>query len=119
MLEQSRTVLNSGLIEENIEDLERIQKSALKIILGDFYKTYDQALNVLELENLSDRREFLCLQFAKKCLKNDKMKKYFPKNNKTHLMKTRNLEEYQKDNAHTERLKNSPIVYMQGLLNAS
>ena len=119
LLEQSCTVWNSGLTEENVQDLERIQKSALKIILGDCYKSYDQALNILEMENLSDRREFLCLQFAKKCLKNDKMKKYFPTNNKTHLMKTRNPEEFQIENAHTERLKNSPIVYMQGLLNAS
>ena len=119
LLEQSCTVWNSGLNEENIQDLERIQKSALKIILGDQYKSYDQALNLLELENLSDRRESLCLEFAKKCLKNDKMKKYFPRNNKTHIMKTRNTEEFQIDNAHTERLKDSPIVYMQGLLNAS
>ena len=47
------------------------------------------------------------------------MKKYLPKNNKTYPVKTRNPEEYQIDSDDTERLKNSPIVYRQGLLNES
>ena len=58
--------------EENKDDLERVQKSALK--------SYENALNFLEMETLDARREGLCLEFAKKCLKNEKIKKYLPKN---------------------------------------
>ena len=46
LLEQSCTVWNSGLTEENIHDLERIRKSACKLILQDSYKSYDNALKL-------------------------------------------------------------------------
>ena len=38
ILEQSCTVWNSGLTEENVKDIERVQKSALKLILAEKYK---------------------------------------------------------------------------------
>ena len=117
LLEQSCTVWNSGLTEENITDLERIQKTACKLILQESYQSYENALKVLDLENLEERRETLCIQFAKKCLKNDKMKYLFPKNNKTHPMKTRNEEQFEVNYSNTDRLRNSPIIYMQRLLN--
>ena len=109
--------LNSGLTKENIQDLERVQKLALGLILQELHKSYPNALKVLSLETLADRREVLCLQFAKKCLNNDKMKELFPKNSKTHPMKTRFDEKYEIETANTERLMNSPVIYMQRLLN--
>ena len=117
LLEQSCTVWHSGLTQENSEDLERVQKSALKVILKESYKNYSNALNILELESLKDRREFLCLQFAKNNLKNDKIKYFFPKNTKVHQMDTRNKEIFNVNNANTARLQQSPIIYMQNLLN--
>ena len=117
LLEQSCTVWHSGLTEENSQDLERIQKSALRIILQESYSTYENALNFLEIETLYDRREALCLSFAKKCLTNEKMKEFFQPNKKIHPMKTRFEEEFEINQANTERLRNSPIIYMQRLLN--
>ena len=117
LLEQSCTVWHSGLTAENSEDLERIQKCALKIILQDAYNSYESALSMLDLESLDERRERLCLQFAKKCLGHEKMKNLFPLNQKTHPMLTRFNELYQVNNAHTGRLQNSPVIYMQRLLN--
>ena len=35
--------------------VERVQKVALKIILKENYQTYENALNVLDLETLKDR----------------------------------------------------------------
>ena len=64
LLEQSATVWHSSLTEENRTDLERIQKSALRIILGDKYQTYAKALEICELETLDLRRKNLCLSFA-------------------------------------------------------
>ena len=117
LLEQSCTVWHSSLTAENSHDLERIQKCALKIILQEKFKSYENALSLLDLESLSERRERLCLQFARKCLTNNKMKNLFPPNQKTHTMLTRFQENYDVNNAHTTRLQNSPIICMQRLLN--
>ena len=56
LVEQSSNVWHSSLTNENEVDLERIQKIALKIILNDKYKSYENALNMLELDTLKDRR---------------------------------------------------------------
>ena len=117
LLEQSSTVWHSSLTVENSNDLERVQKVALKIILKDSYKSYENALETLELESLASRRENLSLIFAQKCLKNPKMKYLFPPNNKTHEMKTRESEDFYVNHTNTTRLQRSPITYMQNLLN--
>ena len=62
-LEQSSVVWHSSLTAENINDLERVQKSAVKIILGGKYQSYKKALDVLDLETLDSRRNYLCLKF--------------------------------------------------------
>ena len=80
---------------QNEKDLERVQKVALKIILDTNYKSYDNALNVLELDNLKDRRQHLSLAFARKCLRNPKMKNLFPPNNRTHPISPRQYEHFQ------------------------
>ena len=46
-----------------------------------------------------------------------KIETYFEDNLKSHLMKTRHPESYEVTFAQTQRFKNSPMVYMQGLLN--
>ena len=92
MKEQSCSVCHSGLTDENTQDLESVHKSALKIILKDSYQSYENALSKLDILTLEARKKARCLQFAKKCLKNNKMKQYLPKNQKTHIMTTRNLE---------------------------
>ena len=117
LLEQSCTIWHSGLSGENSDDLERVQKSALKVILKDSYKNYTNALNILDFETLKDRREFLCLHFAKKAIRNDKFKDLLPANTKFHQMSTRNYEKFSINNANTARLQNSPIIFMQKLLN--
>ena len=44
LLEQSATVWHSSLTEENISDIERVQKSAVRIMLGSEYKGYKNHL---------------------------------------------------------------------------
>jgi hypothetical protein len=117
LLEQSATVWHSSLTQENEEDLERVQKCALRIILKEKYQNYTHALRRLGIETLHARREQLCSNFALKCLKNPKFNDMFPLNDKNHIMDTRNPEKYKVQFAHNERLKNSPVIYMQRLLN--
>ena len=87
ILEFSAVVWHSSLSQANTSDIERIQKSAVKIILKHKYKDYDSALKELNLETLQKRREILCLRFAKKSLKLNNFKKMFPLSKKLHSMK--------------------------------
>ena len=45
-------------------NIERVQKSLCHIILGDKYSSYRNALELLSLETLDNRRNKLCLKFA-------------------------------------------------------
>ena len=67
-LEQSATVWHSSLSQGNVIDLERVQKSAVKIILKEHYSDYESALLKLDLQSLYERREILCYKFVKKGL---------------------------------------------------
>ena len=59
ILEQSCVVWHSSLTQENCEDLERVQKSAIRIILGKSYENYEDGLKKVDLESLEDRRKNL------------------------------------------------------------
>ena len=117
ILEQSCVVWHSSLTEENKQNLERVQKCAVKIMQGKKYKDYESALEHVDLDNLSERRNKLCLKFAKKCLENKKTENLFPLNKNIHNMESRMTEKFKVKFAHTERLKQSSIPYMQRLLN--
>ena len=118
ILEQSCQVWHSSLTQEDSEDLERVQKSALKVILKENYKTYDHALETLMLGSLSERREKMCMKFAKNCQKNELTKDLFPLN-PTSGLATRNQEKYKVLHANTDRLRDSAVPYLQRLLNSS
>ena len=89
----------------------------MKVIFGNGYKDYQDALDKIGLDTLEKRRDRLCLDFAKGCLKIEKLKKIFPLNNKKENKETRNKEKYVVNIARTERYKKSAIPFMQRLLN--
>ena len=70
--EYSCVVWGSSITEEEITNIERIQKTALRIILKDEYEDYASALELSCLKSLKERRKDLSLAFAKKCIKSDK-----------------------------------------------
>ena len=91
-LEQSCQVWNSRLTMENIADLERVQKSALRIILNNKYNNYNDALEMINLDTLEERRKYLCLKFAKNSTQGEKTHKMFPlKTRKQNTKKVKNL----------------------------
>ena len=108
---------HSSLTKENSEDLERVQKAALKVILKEDYLNYKDALRLTKMESLHERREIIALRFAKNCLKNENYSKLFPINNQKHEMTIRNPLKYEIKKANTERLRVSTIPYMQRVLN--
>ena len=117
LLEYCCEVWHSSITEEEVQDLERVQKSAVRVIMGDQYENYEDSLNELDIEELAIRREQMCLNFAKKCVSNPKTSAWFPMNLLTEH-DIRNSNEYQVQYALTERLKKSTIPYLQRLLNS-
>ena len=80
ILEQSCQVWHSSLTLENFQDLERVQKNAMKILLQDDYLSYSNALLITGLSTLFERRQHLSLKFAKACVRNKQTKHMFPIN---------------------------------------
>ena len=72
VLEQLCVVWHSSLTKENVEDLERTQKTFTKMVLKEKYEHYENALLNLNLESLESRRKFLCEKFAKAGIKYSK-----------------------------------------------
>ena len=115
MVEYCCVVWHSSITKDERTNIERVQKTALRIILKEDYKDYSSALQLTGLESLYERRTQLSLNFAKKCLKNDKTSDIFPLNTKT--VNTRPHEKYFVTRARTERLAKSAVPYLQRLLN--
>ena len=116
-LEFSSNVWHSSLTKENRQDLERVQKAALKVIMKNDYDNYENALKISGLQSLDERRDVISLKFAKNCLNNLNFSKLFPKNQLKHEMRKRNSYKYAVKKTNTERLRRSSIPHMQKLLN--
>ena len=116
ILEYAAVVWHSALTIENSADIERVQKSALAIILGKSYSNYENALVTLNLQRLSERRASLCLKFAEKAFKSDKHSSWFVpdqnnQNTRRKVQRTKNVQ------ARTQRFKKSAIPYLTQILN--
>ena len=79
-LEYSVPAWNSSLTNEDINEIERVQKTAMKIIFGENYTDYESSLEINQLNTLEDRRRELCLKFAQKCTQNENHKALFKLN---------------------------------------
>ena len=87
-----RSVLEQSTVtahEHNKKDIERVQRAAVRVIMGNDYTTYKDGLKDLKIETLEKRREFLCLKFAKNCIKSEKVKDLFQPHTSKHKMKKR------------------------------
>ena len=116
VLEFAVAAWNSGLTLDQINQIERVQKCALAVILGQGYQSYSNALSVLDMDTLSDRRHVLCLKFATKSYKNDKFNTWFNPNNGPHT--TRSIAPILKPvQARKGKFKKSPLSYLTSLLN--
>ena len=117
VLEYGSDVWHSSLTQQNKDDIERLQRCSVKIIMKNNYESYKKSLKFLNMDTLDQRREKQNLKFAKKCLKIETMKALFPLNQKKHDMKSRKTFKYKVIKAKTERYKKSSVISMQKLLN--
>ena len=108
---------HSSLTQEQSDKLETIQKTCLKVILGDMYVSYTAALEMSGLQTLHARRQKRCLGFALKCTKHPRNKRLFPINPVSNDHNIRDKETFQVNFAKTETYKKSAIPFCQRLLN--
>ena len=116
VLEMTCPVWHPGLTQIERTNIERLQKTALAIIRGKNHTTYRDALIYFNMKTLDERRNELCLKFAKKALKSEKFCKWFSKNYNivnTRCPKTSLREVYTR----TSRYAKSPLPYLTKLLN--
>ena len=66
--EYCTVVWHSSITGDLIRRIEMVQKTCLRIILGDNYVSYEAALEMCNLSTLVYRRESRCLSFVKQCL---------------------------------------------------
>ena len=97
---------HSSLTKKQEKAIERIQSTCLKVILGEKYKNYDDALKVTGLNTLKQRREEKCLAFSLKCLKHPELKRLFPRNEKVYTL--RNKEDFKVNFALQKTIVNLP-----------
>ena len=117
-VEYGAVVYHSMIPQYLADQLEALQRRALKIIFG-WDTNIETVMAAKNIETLEKRREAAVLRFA---LKNERVEKYggrwFEKNEEigANLRPgTRNV--YKETLCRTERMKGNPVTYMTRLLN--
>ena len=78
LLEYCAPVFHASLTAQQAQQLERVQKRALKIIAG-YDNSYREILLQLNLETLADRRQMMCLRLGKQMLNSNAHRDLLPK----------------------------------------
>ena len=117
ILEYAVSVWHPSLTGEDRLDIERIQKSAFHIILGDQYMSYTSSLKILKMDTLHSRRVKLCKKFARKAAKNNKFSHWFKPNKRLEFSR-RKRPRYCEVYSRTVRYQKSPISFLTNMLNS-
>ena len=118
-LEYCSVLWHSTITGDQAQSIERVQKTCLKVILGNAYKGYADALDYCGLQPLSERREARCLQFGLKCLLHPVHHRMFPVNPQLDNERntTQSQEHFAVNWARTESYRMSAVPYIQRKLN--
>ena len=117
VMELAVPVWQPGITDGEKYQIERVQRTALYIILGKNYINYDNALNLLDLESLDTRRKTICRNFAVKALKHEKFSKWFTYS-EAKTISTRSKKSLLKPvYTRTNKYEDSPIPYLTRTLN--
>ena len=126
VLELAVPVWQPALTQQEVKQIERVQRCALYIIMGDAFTSYRDALETLESENLHERRIKLCEKFAIKTVKEPRYSHWFSLNTtppppfKTRLGVQEAKKPPTKFNSvttRTDRYRDSPLPYLTDVLN--
>ena len=123
ILEFAVPVWQAGITQQEIKQIERVQRTAFYIILGDCYINYENALDELNSDRLTERRDKLCATFVTKAVKHQQFQSWFCKNSepipnfKTRLEESKVRTMYLPAKTRTDRFADSPIPYLTNVLN--
>ena len=115
--EYCSVAFHSSLTQQQSEKLEKIQKTCLRVIMGDGYISYQAALDYFGIQTLSDRRIKRCLDFSLKCLKHPKNRRIFPRNQNFNE-RVRSSEPFKVNFASRNTYRDSAIPFCQRLINS-
>ena len=115
ILELNVPVWHPGLSKKQSTRIERIQKIALKIILGNNYVSYSTALQKMGAKRLQERRLDLCRKFAEKNLKSEHP--LFELKHK--VIQTRSKDLVKEFRCNTSRFQKSSLPFLSKMLNAN
>ncbi|KAI8512037.1 hypothetical protein Bbelb_111370 [Branchiostoma belcheri] len=116
--EYAAPVWYPGLTSALSRRIEKIQRRAVRIILGTEYTGYTEACTLLGLPSLHTRRSDLTLQFAKSLL-TSKLYRHFlpPIRENISSRQTRSSNKLNLQLCRTDRFRNSAIPYMTRMMN--
>ena len=123
VLELAAPVWHPNITIHEEKQIERIQKTAFYVILGDGYVDYEHALASLRADRLSDRRSSICQTFVKRTAKHPKYGNWFsagtekqvPKS-KTRAPEPKSLK-FKPVPSRTDRYGESSLPYLTRILN--
>ena len=117
LLEYAVPVWHPGLTNAQSTKIEGIQKRTLKLILGNRYLSYDNALALTSLEPLNERRLNICLKFGRSVLKSNDFQHWLPRPRPKQSRELRNQSLLYPIKCKTERFRCSPIPFTVRILN--
>ena len=116
-VEYAAPVWHPGLTVHEDLALEWIQKRACRIIVGKDYTTYQEALELYNLQDSHGRREQLCLSFFSSLLESERSNSWVPPRRDTihgrvlrNLDKCRNLELFVTNTVHCHTWLNCIMI---------
>ena len=116
VLEYGVPVWHSSLTLQQKSQIERVQNTSMKVILGQEYQSADTARKVLKLNTLEKRRIEICMKFGQKATLNKNHSKWFKKNTPKYLNLRKKETVYKVPFCRTKRFENSTIPYITRLL---
>ena len=110
--EYAAPLWHSSISVADSDKIERIQKRALRIILGGDYTSYSDALESLNIPSMHQRREKLCLKFANSVLRSPKFSYLLPLRDSDRNLRNNPRNLVKEIKCDTVRYFNSTIPYL-------
>ena len=109
-------VFHPMITDQQDEQLERLQSTALRYVYG-YGLSYADMREKASLPTLRQRRIELTDKFARKCLQSERFSDWFPRTSGLNRRRSRHTPEFLETFARCDRLRNSPLHYMRRRLN--
>ena len=117
LTEYCSVVWHSSLTESQKDDIERIQRVCLRVILDDDYVDYSTARGICQLESLESRRELKCLNYGLMAIRHPKHKTMFPMKQPNKYYSLRKEDPFIVNSSRTNYYAVSSVPYVQRKLN--